>query len=114
MTSLLVDLADVLARWPVRRIRVQLVPPANCEEEFTTRVLSGGGDIECKYIAKSGNRTVGEGSAVIEPITGGFFIDIEVPNEDVLVQLEIKKERNGSWKSFGSSVKAVPIRLFNA
>jgi hypothetical protein len=109
---LLVQLADVLARWPVRRVQIQLLPPNGGAREFTTHILRG--EAQCAYRVQSNGRTIASGLAPIEPIRGGFFAEIEVPREEVLVQLEIRKASNGSWKSFGDGVKAVPIQLFDA
>ena len=108
----LVDLAEALARWPARQIRIQLVPPGPGTNEFAARVLAD--DAQCAYTVKRGNRIVAQGTAVIQPIQpGGFFVDIEVPDDDALVQVEVKKANAGSWKSYGSGVKAIPIHLID-
>jgi hypothetical protein len=110
--KLLIDLADVLARWIIRPVRVQLLPPTNAQRKFIVHVLGGGN--KCSYQLLSGGRTIATGEAVIQPNQfGGFFVDIEVPREEVLVQLEIKRSNNsGAWKSLGNGLNAIPVQLY--
>ncbi|MGD0334400.1 MAG: hypothetical protein ABSA90_14265 [Xanthobacteraceae bacterium] len=109
--KLLVQLAETLAKWPTRTVRVRIQPPQAAVDEFRKFVLRGG--VQCRYQVQSGGRVIASGEAVIEPITAGFFVDLEVPREDVLVQIEIKKDANSAWKSLGSSLFAIPIDVYD-
>jgi hypothetical protein len=108
---LLVDLAEVLTRWPTRIVRIRIQPPPNGADEFRRFALRGGA--QCRYRLLSKGRTIASGDAVIEPDTAAFFIDLEVPRGDVLVELEIRKDANSAWKSFGTSIVAIPIEVFD-
>jgi len=109
--KLLVELADALAHWPTRIVRVRIEPPREGAEAFRRFVLRGG--VSCRYQVQSRGRTISSGDAVIEPIIGGFYVDLEVPRDDVLVQLEIRKDGNSAWRSFGSSLVAIPIDVYD-
>jgi hypothetical protein len=109
--KLLVQLADVLAHWPTRTVRVRIEPPKNGADEFRRFVLRGG--VPCRYQVQSRGRTISSGEVVIEPITAGFYVELEVPRDDVLVQLEIRKDANSAWKSLGSSLLAIPIDVYD-
>jgi hypothetical protein len=92
-------------------VRVRIQPPEAGADAFRRFVLRGG--VQCQYVVQSNGRTVSTGAAVVEPITGGFFVELEVPRDDVLVSLEIRKDANVAWKSFGSSILAIPIDVFD-
>ena len=110
---LLIELAVALARWIIRPVRVQLCPPEDAETIFTRQVVRGG--VKCTYSLQSGGRVVGGGEAIIQPQVSGFFVDIEIPRNDVIVQLEVKKENNsGAWMSLGDGLSAVPVQLYDA
>lgn len=109
--KLLVQLAEALAKWPTRIVRLRIQPPQAGADEFRRFVLRGG--VLCRYQVQSRGRTIANGDAVIEPVTAGFFIELEVPRDDVLVQLEIKKDANVAWKSFGSSLLSIPIEIYD-
>lgn len=109
--KLLVQLAEALADWPTRTVRVRIQPPPAGADEFRRFVLRGG--VQCRYSVLSGGRSIASGVAVIEPITAGFFVELEVPRNDVLVQLEIRKDANAAWVSLGSSLVAIPIEVYD-
>jgi hypothetical protein len=109
--KLLVQLAETLTAWPTRLVRVRIQPPQAGANEFLRFVLRGG--VKCKYQLQDRGRIIADGEAVIEPITAGFFVDLEIPRADVLVQIEIKKDSANGWKSLGSSVLAVPIEVYD-
>jgi hypothetical protein len=97
--------------WPTRLGRVRIQRPPAGANEFLRFVLRGG--VKCKYQVQDRGRVIADGEAVIEPITAGFFVDLEIPRNDVLVQIEIKKDSANGWKSLGSSVLAVPIEVYD-
>ncbi len=109
--KLLVELAQTLAKWPTRVVRVRIQPPQDAAQKFLKLVLRGG--VECRYQVQSGGKVVANGVATIEPVTAGFFVDLEVPNGDVIVQLEIKGDATVVWRSIGSSLGAVPIEVYD-
>lgn len=109
---MLIELANVLATWIIKPVRVQLLPPPDTKREFTGQVVKG--DVKCSYSLQSRGQQVGKGEAIIQPFQAGFFIDIEIPREDVIVKLEVKKtKKNGAWMSLGDGLLAIPVQLFN-
>jgi hypothetical protein len=110
---MLIDLAGILASWVVRPVRIQLIPPQDRVNEFTGRVIRG--DATCTFKLTSGNQPIKSGEATIQPIRGGFFVDIESPPKDAIVTLEVTKpNNNGAWMSFGDGLIAIPVQLYDA
>lgn len=107
---MLIDLAGVLATWIVKPVRVQLVPPADSQQDFIRRVIRG--DAKCGYRLQNGGQEIKSGEALIQPYNGGFFIDIEMPPKEAIVTLEVKKANgNDGWMSLGDGLIAIPVQL---
>ena len=108
--KLLVELADRLSKWPTRTVSLRLQPPQARADDFRDFIL--GGDVTCQYQVQNRGRTIDKGQADIQPINPNFFVELEVPRDDVLVQLEIRKG-GSAWKSLGSSLMAIPIEVYD-
>jgi hypothetical protein len=110
---LLIELVGILASWITKPVLVQLLPPPERIHEFTGRVIRG--DAACSFQLKSGNQPIKSGEALIQPIRGGFFIEIESPPKEAIVTLEVKKpNNNGAWMSFGDGLIAIPVQLYDS
>jgi hypothetical protein len=111
---LLIELAKVLASWIVRSVRVQLIPPDDSARDFRRQVL--GGEVKCTYYLQFDGNVIGSGESKILAYKAGYFVDVQVPNEeDVLIQLQVKKADNiGAWKSLGDGLVAIPVELHDA
>lgn len=108
---MLVDLVRTLASWKSQRIRVQLIPPSAAEGEFIRCVVRRG--VKCIYEIQKEGLAISQGEVNIMPLTGGCFVDIDIPSGDVLVQIYIKKhaENTIAWASSYTGLLAIPVQL---
>lgn len=108
---MLVDLVRVLSLWKSNRIRIQLVPPSAAESEFLKCVVKRG--VKCTYEIQKEGLPIREGEVKIMPLTGGCFVDIDIPSDDVLVQISVQKvtENTIAWASSYTGLLAIPVQL---
>jgi hypothetical protein len=108
---MLVELVEVLASWKSQRVRVQLIPPSAAEGEFIRCVVRRG--VKCTYEIQKEGIAVSQGEVTIMPLTGGCFVDIDIPSGDVLVQISIKKDAENTiaWASSYTGLLAIPVQL---
>jgi hypothetical protein len=108
---MLVDLVQKLASWKTQRVRIQLLPPDKAEKKFMSSVVKPG--VKCTYEIHREGCVIGQGEAKLLPITGSCFIEIEIPADDVLVQISIRREPQNvvAWASSYTGLLAIPVQL---
>ena len=108
---MLIRLAENLAAWKTRRVRLRLDPPEAELQDFMR--CAARSVLTCTYELQQEDEEIGRGEAKIVRQTGACFVEIEVPATDVLVRISLKKEadNNIAWASFPEGLMAIPIKL---
>jgi hypothetical protein len=114
---MLIALAQKLADWRTKRVRVELVPPQEIEVQFRAHVLGarreGRAGVNCTYRVESlDGEVLANSSTLVRPLTNSFIVDVELPSDEVLVWFEVPKPNgNGAWMSSGDGLTGVRVVL---
>jgi TIR domain len=107
----LVELAELLTTWKSQRVSIQLVPPEHQQREFMSSVARR--EVKCIYEIQREGEEIAKGEAKMTPKGGSCFLEIDIPFDDVLIQISITKQadNNIAWASSYTGLLAIPVLL---
>ncbi len=112
--KMLVELAENLAQWRRTVVRVILVPQRKIEGKFYEAVVNG--SAKCVFSLRKGSNWVEQQEVEIQPTGNGgggsYLVELPVPSRDSIVQISVKKNGAGEWRSRGDSLLGIPVQLF--
>jgi len=105
----LVEIVQALGLWHSSNIvQVQLLPKDFARDDL--RPLHNQKLLTCEYVIKTGNHQTSPKTADIQRIKGGLFIDIQQPERNALIQINIKHGTT-VWSSDYESLDSYGIHL---